>query len=453
MKSIIFTVFFELILAGLTTFGQTNQLNRQVDTLQNSPKIIITQTHSRTPWHWLSFPRLQRNGNDPVEAIPVLENIEPMPYNLSFYSNEVGQLKYIARANNVWTIEQFENILSTKGYKLNIQDQGAFTHTMYGSDVNPNTPVPLYGSQNGNPENWIGYFLHQPLMPQVALQGVWDNLILIKTQDWTMTKVILNGKPVWISPSNVGPLKYGDGLIVKVSANCTLYWNEMGEPATYSERAQTEFFNYDEYADYTPWYIETDSLTDVKEIGLMAGDVCIGASSVEPGDTLLEVNAYTQSIPPGTPIEIATWSGSKSTAQLQDRFFVTSPKSALKECRKVYSGEGLPYYYISFGGGQIANPSIAEGPAGITSISPNPCRDFVTIRFRVATDAHVEIAISGLCGEVIGTIANGDYHEGVYEVIWNPGNTMKKPVENGIYLIRLTVDGIIVSNEKIVLIK
>jgi hypothetical protein len=162
---------------------------------------------------------------------------------------------------------------------------------MYGSDVNPNTPVPLYGSQNGNPENWIGYFLHQPLMPQVALQGVWDNLTLIKTQDWTMTKVILNGKPVWISPSNVGPLKYGDGLIVKVAANCTLYWNEMGEPATDTERLQTEFFSYDEYADYTPWYIETDSLTDVKEIGLMAGEICVGASSVEPGDTLIEVNA------------------------------------------------------------------------------------------------------------------------------------------------------------------
>jgi hypothetical protein len=113
----------------------------------------------------------------------------------------------------------------------------------------------------------------------------------------------------------------------------------------------------------------------------------------------------------------------------------------------------LPYYYISFGGGQIANPSIAEGPAGITSISPNPCRDFVTIRFRVATDAHVEIAISGLNGEVIGTIANGDYHEGVYEVIWNPGNIMGKPVQNGIYLIRLSVNGLIISNEKVVLIK
>jgi len=406
-----------------------------------------------TPWHWLSFPRLQRTGNDPVTAIPVLENTEPMPYNLSFYSNEGGVQQVIIRQNNRWQPLPFNEITSTRGYKLNIIDQGTFTHTMYGSDLNPNTPVSLYLSQNGNPENWIGYFLHQPLMPQVAFQGVWDNLTQIKTQDWTMTKVILNGKPVWISPSNVGPLKYGDGLIVKVSANCTLYWNEMGEPANESERAQTDFFSYDEYADYTPWYIETDSLTDVKEIGLMAGDVCIGASSVEPGDTLVEVNAYTQSIPPGTSIEIATWSGFKSTVQLHDKFFVNNLNSGIKEHRKVYSGEGLPYYYLSFGKKQNTSLLSTQNHAGLISVNPNPFNNFTTVRFLVTEGSNIEITVSGINGKPIGIIVNGDYPEGVYQVTWNPGNTIGKPVENGIYIIRMSVDGIIVSNKKVVLIK
>jgi flagellar hook assembly protein FlgD len=119
----------------------------------------------------------------------------------------------------------------------------------------------------------------------------------------------------------------------------------------------------------------------------------------------------------------------------------------------VYSGEGLPYYYLSFGKGQNTSLLSKQNHAGLISVNPNPFNYFTTVRFLVTEGSNIEISVSGINGKPVGTIVNGDYPEGVYQVTWNPGNKMGKPVENGIYLIRLSVDGIIVSNEKVVLIK
>lgn len=321
---------------------------------------------------------------------------------------------------------------------------------MYGTDLNPNTPVPLYVSQNGNPENWIGYFLHQPLMPEEAFQGVWESLTQIKSQYWTMTKVIVNGKPVWLRPSNVAPIRYGDALVVKVSDDCTLYWNQSGEPAGESQRAAPEYFDYTEYADYQPWYIGTDSLQGTMEIGLMAEGVCIGAATLQPGDTLLGVNAYTQAAPPGTPVTIAVWDGLKSTSTITDKYYVISPETNSRQYRTVHTGEGQPYYYISLTGGQAQNT--LTQPANLTGISPNPCTAAAVIGFNMAKAAHACIEITGINGKQISTIISGQYPEGSYKVTWKTTDAHGRSVENGIYVVTLRVDGTPVENQKVVVI-
>ncbi len=397
-------------------------------------------------WHWLSFPRLQRSGNNPVEAIPVLENTEPMPGNLEFFSNEDGHLKRIKRIEDVWSIEQFENMLSTKGYKLNILDQGAFTHTMYGSDVNPNTPVPLYVSQNGNPENWIGYFMPMELEPEDAFAGVWDYLTKIQTQHWTMVKV----HGTWTCASNVTPLEYGDAVIVEVSQNCILYWNMAAEPAEEEEeRGKSEYFSYVEYSDYIPWYIEIDSLQGVQEIALLAGDSCIGASVVLPGDTLVEVNAYSQAVPPGTTVEIATWDGLKSTAGNKRDFQVSNIRTGAWESRKVFTGEGLPYYHITFGNTKNSAEQKTAVSAHILGINPNPSTGCTSIGFTVDRNAMVEIRITGINGKPVTSLVNGYYPEGAYQSVWQPGNEDG----NGIYLVQLIVNGSLIQYEKLVVIR
>lgn len=330
---------------------------------------------------------------------------------------------------------------------------GSFTHTMYGTDLNPNTPIQLYAMQNNNPENWIGYFLHRPLMPEDAFQGVWEYLTEIKTQYWTMAKIIINGRPTWLRTSNVTPIKYGDALVVKVSEDCTLYWNQTCEPAGEILRVAPEYFDYIEYADYQPWFIQTDSLGDVKEIGLMAGDVCIGASTVKTGDTLVGVNAYTQAVPPGTPITIATWDGLKSTAAITGKYFVIRPETGRKEYRTVHTGEGQPYYYISFTGQQNELQQNREQTAFLSGISPNPCKEAAFIRFNVLKEADVAIEISDINGRRISTVAKGVYPEGSFEVVWKTTDAYGKPVENGIYIVSLAVDDRFIENQKLVVIR
>ena len=404
-----------------------------------------------TPWQWLSFPRLQRTGNNSVVATTALEDLNPIPYNLNFYSNEDGNEQFIARITGNWSSTPFNEVISTKGYKLNILDQGIYDHTMYGTDLDLNTAIQLYVEQNNNPENWIGYFMPMALEPEDAFVGVWDYLTKIQTQDWTMRKTSTGE---WMRPSNVTPLEYGDAVIVEVSNNCTLYWNQNAEPTgEQEERGGTEFFSYLEYSDYTPWYIQTDSLQGVQEIALLADDSCIGATVMLPTDTLIEVNAYTQAVAPGTAIEIATWDGLKSTAVDKHDFLVENLMTRARESRQVFTGEGQPYYYITFGDEGNKAQSASVRPAHILKISPNPCTEYTAIGFSVEHDAMVEIIVTDINGKQVSSLTNGYYPKGAYQSVWNPGDSPDNNVKNGIYLVQMKVNGKMVQNEKVVVIR
>lgn len=407
-----------------------------------------------THMQWLSFPCLQREGNNPVKATTALENLDPMPIDLIFSSNEDGAYQFIRRTLDSWQVVPFNTIRSTKGYKLNIAVKDKYKHTMYGSDLAIDTPIPLYEQQNGNPENWIGYFLHQPLEPEDAFKGVWDKLTKIQTQHWTMIRLTTDGK--WLRPANVSPLTYGDMAIVEVSKNCTLVWNadQSEEALMLTERGEAEQFEYTEYDSYIPWFIQADSLPGVTEIGLMAGDTCIGATAVMPGDTLVEVNAYPQAVSPGTPIEIVTVNGLKSTMpETLTGYLVGSIDPVPQQHRKVYAGEGLPWYHITFGETKPLKDQAPEQVGRLLKISPNPFTSATTIYFSVDRECHVEIQVAGLNGQAIATVTAGNFMPGAYQSIWNesPG-TVAEP-KNGVYVVRLMIDQKVVDHKKVVRIQ
>jgi hypothetical protein len=54
---------------------------------------------------------------------------------------------------------------------------------------------------------------------------------------------------------------------------------------------------------------------------------------------------------------------------------------------------------------------------------------------------------------MLRTVMDGVYPEGLYEAGWNGKDAGGKQAGNGIYIIRLTVNGKIVKNEKVVRIK
>jgi hypothetical protein len=254
----------------------------------------------------------------------------------------------------------------------------------------------------------------------------------------------------WFASSRVTPIEYGDGLIVTVSEDCDLVWNYASEPAESYEYPETENFSYSEKAEYTPFYFVMDSLDGISEIGLMVNDSCVGAAVVEPGDSIVEVNAYLTGMPSGVPVEVETFSGYKSARLGSDSYSVVDLPTKKRISRQVYTGEHRPYYVISFKAGERA---VEEDIVILQPPAPNPFNSSCSLNFVLKRYAGLTLTVHDLRGKQVATLMQGAYPEGLYEAAWTGKDASGNNAENGIYLIRLTVDDRIVENEKVVLIQ
>jgi hypothetical protein len=411
----------------------------------SNASIITTHTETRSfrgDWNWLSYPCMPRLGNASYSSRSLLENINPLPEEFTLQTRDGGQMKYLYYNEPYWDTAQIPNLISTHGYKYYSTPIMTQNLQVTGVVLDPSTPIPL----NSAYENWIGYFIEYPLMPQAAFAGIWDKLTRITTRNWTMFKI--NGQ--WFSSTRITPIKYGDGLIVTVSENCQLVWNYVSAPSEDYSFPPTAYYSYEEKAEYTPFYFEMNSTNDVKEIGLTVNDSCVGAAVVEPGDSIVEVNAYLTGTQSGLPIEVENWSGFKSAKLSPDKYSVVDPATRKRISRKVYTGEHKAYYILSFKSGETSkeNPVALLQPA-----SPNPFNSETQLSFVLNRQANVSLTVHDLQGNTIKTLLRGNYPEGLYDAGWTGTDTSEKQVENGVYIIRLTVDDKMIKNEKVVLIK
>jgi hypothetical protein len=418
-------------------------LQNRIDfTIKNFKFIPKTESRALTGnWDWISFPCMPRLGNEGYDSQTLLEAIEELDDLTLITSGATGLLEQTYQFST-WTTTEIPELYSTVGYKYYSDPSSSQTLDVTGIVLDPSTPIPLLSQY----ENWIGYFLEFPLMPAEAFVGIWDKLTRITTKDWTMFK--FNGQ--WYSSSRVTPIEYEDGLIVTVSNDCNLTWNYASEPSEEYEYPETEYFSYNEKAEYTPFYFVMDSLDGISEIGLMVNDSCIGAAVVEPGDSIVEVNAYLTGVPSGVPIEVETFSGFKSARLGSESYSVVDLPTKKRVSRQVYTGEHRPYYVISFKAGETA---VEEDVVMLQPPAPNPFNSSCSLSFVLKRYAGISLTVLDLRGKQVATLMQGAYPEGLYEAAWTGKDYSGNKMENGIYLIRLTVDERIVENEKVVLIR
>ncbi len=399
-------------------------------------------------WQWMCFPRLERNGAGYGDVIETLEKIEPMPENLLFrhQDNATGDVDDDERIGNAWnTPLPFEEINSSNGYKLNIQEDQLFLLNSTGSIASPGLSFPLY-SGNGRRENWIGYFLTYSQEALDAFGGIENKLTFIQTQDWTMVKE--HGE--WVIPNNVTPLSYGDMVIVKVTEDIPTFSWILDQEAEESDIRETEYYTFVEQETYTPFYVEIYSAVSGNEVAVMAQDECRGASVISDGDTLIEVNGYLSGLPSGTPLTFEIWDGYKSSATKKKEYLVRTPGSNSQIQRTIYSGEGIPYYNVSFGSQDIKTNTDIES---MIEVFPNPALSEASIRFVADDEAAYDLMVTDFGGKPIHTLIRGTFPGGITEVEWNLTDGNNRPLKNGIYLIRLTKNSRNVANEKIVIIR
>ena len=399
----------------------------------------------QTGWNWLSFPRLERADNDPAEVIPVLSTINYFPdVELELIENGVNYLRFF---NDEWYGNLLE-VISTDGYQLDLDilsDDEAPKMNLYGAILDPETPITLSVG-----ENWVGYFIEDAQMPLDAIPAsVLQYVTQIKAQYWTMIHNI-NNDPEWRYKGHVTPIQYGDMVKISVNQQCTLVWNQPLAAAEEMLALETEYFEFEEQADYLPLFVETDSTSDIQEIAVLANGVVKGAAVRQQGDTLTQVSAYLEGVAPGTPLTFETWEGYKSAPAQKTGYAVYNPARKAWEPRTLYHGEHANYHVVSLKAVAAEVSSLAEAEVSCT---PNPFNSETTFTIRMDQAARVSLTIRDMNGRTVATLLNSRMPEGLFRAKWDGIGSNGTNAGNGVYYYHLSIDGRQQDSGKIVLIR
>ena len=83
---------------------------------------------------------------------------------------------------------------------------------------------------------------------------------------------------------------------------------------------------------------------------------------------------------------------------------------------------------------------------------PNPFNSETTIRYHVANEGRVEVAIYNVLGQRIRTLFEGQQPEGSYSVMWNGKNDFGEAAGSDIYFYQMKIRNF-TSTERMLLLK
>ena len=72
-------------------------------------------------------------------------------------------------------------------------------------------------------------------------------------------------------------------------------------------------------------------------------------------------------------------------------------------------------------------------------VSPNPCRGWATVVFKVSQPERVGLYVYDLAGRRIATLCEGDQKAGAHSLIWDGTNGTGESVSSGVYICRLNI--------------
>ena len=313
-----------------------------------------------------------------------------------------------------------------------------------GFKVADNTTIALEGN---NVENWVGYWLDETQHVSDAFSDYWSgsNINFIQHQYWTAF-YLGRWRIMLYEGCDEPTLSYGDMVIVKCNTTINNFQWESGTPVERIVFAETEYFTFEEQADYTPLYIELDSSNMPQEIGAFVNGECIGATVV--GDTLIQINAYTTSVPPDN-IELELYYGNRNeNKHLSTYNCVTSsnPNIVLTHLSTKKIDDA---WFIDL----REDSSMVPAPTKVSlSNYPNPFNPSTTISYSLPQEGKVSLKIYNVKGQLVKQLIDGSQPEGYYEVVWNGKDNAGRSVASGIYYYRINACGKTI-NKKMLLLK
>jgi hypothetical protein len=376
-------------------------------------------------WNWESFPVLDRTGNDPVPAIPVLEEMEDFPEEITNinvlnsgpigYEQGYGPLTYELGA---WAPLTGYELQSTRCYKIEVLPELPYYHSyrdlyIEGTLLDPLITIDLLVGQ----DNWIGYWIKTTKDIDDAFGQHWDKIKSIKAEDWEwkdMTPIRGRDDPVPIYYP-IRPLRYSKGYVVRVKEDIIGFqWSIFGEPKSPYTRQIPEFFIYEEKPDYET--IILDSISgggNVTEIGVFENDICVGASVI---DSLpLQILAYTDEINRGDNLTFQVSYCGGRDYQSVNNYSVLNLETGKFELKPLIIGEqehNIIQLYLEEGEEDI--PSLNK--VTLYSNYPNPFNPFTIISFSIPEDTKVNLTVYNIKGQVVKTLLKEKIESGEHRI-------------------------------------
>ncbi|MBU2650692.1 MAG: T9SS type A sorting domain-containing protein [Bacteroidetes bacterium] len=408
---------------------------------------------------WLSFPRLNRSGNNAVSVDEaLLDKVNPAYSDTSRlnFEQELGYFSTYDFDNHTWDGSPggLYNVISSNGYILDLE-YGPFSISgpiwlhLRGQRLAPGGANIILDDEH---ETWAGYWLTQPQHPMYAIpDAVLTHLYQVQGQYWSCYKYWDEGinMPYWLCACSKGRgtlMRYGD--MVKLYSNSSLPFTWLNNTGTTSqeERPATEYFSFSEQPDYTSIFIELDSTENPLEIGAFIGETCVGATSVFSSDTLVLVQAYTQGY--SGEISFQEYFGNKSAPDNAPAYFIWDESSGKWVQRNIHTAMHQKGFLVSFKDSKTRYQTNPESTAWLRC-QPNPAKGSCSIIYYVSRETQISLKAYDLHGNPLKELYEGFCRQGQYEISWDMHDQKGAMLPPGIYYIRLQ-SGIFSESRKVI---
>jgi len=379
-------------------------------------------------WNLVSFPRLERDGNDPVYAPDVLQNIEPFPTYLKLLGQGDGYLEYVF---GNWDLTHgLSNVQSTSGYKLETSNEDNSYLPLSGTRLSPDTQIYLYADQ----ENWIGYFLPYSQSPEDAFADIWDNITYIQADGWGM---IRDGDEEWKGSRDDLSVDYGKLYIVGVERDMPFFtWNDGVNAREKYTKTETSVFSYEEESDYMMIFVDsTESIAGVDEIGVFLDDECIGASVVEEFPVFISayIDDDSTQTKGGNELTFQTATYGKSLREEVPVYVYDKLMKDFFEKSVRLNAENYAFVRLGKGTGMSYPDEFI-----VYQNYPNPIRNTTTISFILpGVNKEADIKIYNIKGQLVKELGFR-VSDGGFNAVWDCTDDNNKPVSSGIYFYKVT---------------
>ena len=409
----------------------------------SSWEYTFTQNADTDKWYWLSFPVLDTltvkatkayNVFKPLFHTHFTEDLEIVPtYLEGIYWREAGVTNRISWMMNDWTANHNYHVVTyPQGYKVHLMPRvsndypESFFLQINGYQAPARLHFPIYSGT----ENWIGYYLAEPQMPEKALASIWDDVLVAKTKDWCLIRSAENGEMIGKSL----PLTCGEMLVMVTRNIHNFSWSRY-TPVSAIRKSEPKFFVFDEKQDYIPVYVRLEKglLGKIKEISINVRGDCKGAVVVE--DSLEQISAYLDN--PTELIDGDVELGFYFTGQDIDPElgYMTLEPSRLQG---MYSAAGHRYPYFELKLREADLAGIVPPKFALNQNYPNPFNPATTISYQLPESGKVRLDVYNLKGQLVKTLIDGTQVSGMHSIVWNGTDTKNRSVASGVYLYRLS---------------